>query len=231
VADKKKDDKFDFVGDPSDSGAAGRGGEAALAAGVETAKAAESTNIAPDKIPPKPDGIKVKSIEVAGVHIDSEGHSWTIPEKDETDVRYKSIFTIPNPDPLMGYQFIRKEELSEMMGEQWVPVTRKEIGVAEFKSEAGSEYGGPLDGYHVVGTQICVKKPKILIERQYAAQKRVCDAAVAATEPPPPGRDNKEQEARNGAQYPRGQRRYALDRKVEKVTPKNAASEQVTATE
>jgi hypothetical protein len=208
---KKKDEKFDFVGDEKDAGAGLGGGGSATTV-----------------VPPKPDGINVKSIEVAGIHIDSEGHEWTIPEKDNFDVRYRSKFEIPRPDPLMGYQFIRKEELTEMMGEQWVPVTREEIGVAVFKTEK-DEYGDPLDRYHVVGTQICIKKPKILIDRQYAAQNRVCAAAVSATEPPPPGKDPKEQSARTGAQ--RGQRRYTLDRRTEKVTPKNVDNEQISGLE
>jgi hypothetical protein len=201
VVDKAKDSKFDFVGDAS-------------------------PNTVP---PPKPDGVKVMSIETAGVLVDSTGHTWTIPEKDETDVRYKSQFTIPRPDPLMMYQFIRKDdELTEYMGNQWVPVTREEIGVATFKSE-GDEYGSPLDKYHVIGTQICVKKPKVLVEREYKALKRVCDAAVSATEPPPPKKG--EEDVRNGAQYNRGQRRYTLDRREEKVSPKNAENEQVSGIE
>jgi hypothetical protein len=196
---KKKDEKFDFVGDE---------------------KVAEA--------PPIPDGINVKSVEVAGVLVDAQGNKWTIPEKDEVDVRYKSLFTIPRPDPLMSYQFIRKEELTEYLGEQWVPVKREEIGVATFITEK-NEYGDALDSYHVVGTQICVKKPKVLVDRTYAAQQRVCAAAVGATEPPPPGKDPKEQSARNGAQ--RGQRRYTLARKTENVSPKNPDNEFVSATE
>jgi len=220
MADKHKtDEKFDFVGAQGDDE---RGGEAA------------SPDARGNAVPPIPDGINVKSIESAGVLVDSEGHTWTIPEKDDTiDVRYKSIFAIPRPDPLMQYQFIRRdgpdEELSEMMGEQWVPVTRAEIGVAQFKTEAGVEYGSPLDKYHIIGKMICVKKPKTLVERQRASQKRVCDAAVSATEPPPPSKDPKEQAARNGAQ--RGQRRYNLGRKTETVVPKNPESEQLSGLE
>lgn len=231
VGKHKTDEKFDFVGAQGDDVAgAGRGGEAAPAAGSATTQA-----------PPIPDGIKVQSIETAGIHVDSEGHTWTIPEKDEVDVRYKSKFAIPRPDPLMSYQFVRMEdELTEMMGEQWVPVTREEIGVAVFKSEK-DELGGPLDRYHVVGKQICIKKPKVLVDRQYAAQKRVCDAAVSATEPPPPGKgadiDSKTgrptgrtmADVRNGAQ--RGQRRYNLGRKTETVVPKNVNNEQVSGLE
>jgi len=214
MADKTKDTKFDFLGDekPADvpAGSGGGGSDAT-------------------RVPPKPDGIAVKSIEVAGVLTDSEGHTWTIPEKDNTDVRYKSKFLIPRPDPLMGYQFVRKEELTEYMGEQWVPVTREEIGVASFQTEK-DEYGDPLDRYHVVGTQICIKKPQVLIDREYAAQKRVRMAAIAATEPPSPKKDD-EKSVRNGAQYNRGQRRYTLDRKTETVTPKNAENEQISGIE
>jgi hypothetical protein len=213
MADKHKtDEKFDFVGAQGEDE---RGGEAAPAAGGAT-------------VPPIPDGINVMSVEVAGVYVDSRGNKWTVPEKEEVDIRYKSKFTIPRPDPLMSYQFIRKEELTEMMGEQWVPVTREEIGVANFRTEK-DEYGDPLDRYHVIGTQICVKKPKVLVDRQYAAQKRVCDAAVSATEPPPTSKDPKEQAARNGAQ--RGQRRYNLGRKTETVVPKNPESEQLSGLE
>lgn len=209
MPDKPKSDKDFFVGDEISPNAAQK---------------------PPPEAPPVPNGVKVRSVEVAGVIHDSEGHTWTIPEKDETDVHYHSKFEIPNPDPLMSYQFIRKEELTEMMGEQWMPCTREEIGVAVFKTEK-DEYGDPLDRYHVVGMQICVKKPKVLVDRQYAAQKRVCDAAVAATEPPPPGKDLDEQKVRTGAQYHKGGRRYEQSRKTETVSPKNAANEQVAATE
>ncbi len=215
MADKKNvaDEKFDFIGDEK-AGAGGLGG------GSSTTQP-----------PSKPDGIKVKSIETAGVLVDSEGHTWTIPEKEEVDVRYKSKFVIPRPDPLMAYKFIRKEELTEMMGEQWVAVRREEIGVATFKTEK-DEYSDPLDSYHVIGTMICVKKPKVLVDRQYAAQKRVCDAAVSATEPIAPlTKDEKEANARNGAQYPRGQRRYNLGRKTETVTPNNPDNEQLQGIE
>ena len=213
------DEKF-FTGDPQ----ADAMQEAKDAMPLSFAALAEAASVT------KPDGIKVRSIEVAGILMDSSGHTWTIPEKDETDVRYKSMFTIPRPDPLMSYQFIRKEELTEMMGEQWVPVTRAEIGIAEFKSEQ-DEYGDPLDRYHVIGTQICVKKPKVLVQRQYAAQERICKAAVSATEPPPPGKAPEEQKARDNAAYPKAPRRYNLDRRTITVDARRPENEQIQGVE
>ena len=67
-----------------------------------------------------------------------------------------------------------------------MPVTREEVGKGLSYREP-SETASPLDTYYTVGgDMVCMKIPKVIADRRYAAAKRLCDEAVATTEPKSP---------------------------------------------
>lgn len=125
--------------------------------------------------------IKVKSVEVAGILRDAAGNTWTIPEEDETELLYKSPFDIKK-EPNFYYQFEHKDNVAQMMTEGFKPVTRGEIGLKGFTPIG--EYGVNVDSVYQIHDLVCLKIPTVLNERRLKALQRVCDAAVAQTQPP-----------------------------------------------
>jgi hypothetical protein len=163
------------------------------------------------------------SIAVPGTIIDAEGHTWTIPEDTlEEMVLYRSPFYVPNKDPRFHYQFEEESVISQLMTEGFRPVSRKELGLATFGDVA--EYGHALDTYYKVGTQVCVKIPQVIADRRFRAAKRLADAAIEATEPPPP-KNEEQATARAGAQYNKGGRKFDLTHEQLHVKPRNEANE------
>jgi hypothetical protein len=133
---------------------------------------------------PNPDGsVNVSRIQVPGTVIDSEGHSWAIPEEDPTGDEYKlyrSPFDI-NKNEQFHYQFDHEKDVSQQMADGFVPCTRRELGLPDFKG-GSNEYGQGEDGTYKVGDLVCMKIPKVLADRRYKALQRVANAAVNATD-------------------------------------------------
>ena len=127
--------------------------------------------------------VNVSKIQVPGVVLDSEGHSWTIPEEDPTGDEYRlyrSPFDIKK-DERFHYQFDHEKEVSQQMADGFVPCTRRELGLPDFKGGL-NEYGQGEDSIYKVGDLVAMKIPAVLANRRYAALQRVANAAVSATD-------------------------------------------------
>ena len=99
------------------------------------------------------DGVVASEFQTAGIIRDAQGNEWTIPEGslDEDFTLYSSPFDIPNKDSRFYYQFEEDSNVPQMMSEQFVPVTRKELGMKEFTPVgAAGEYGTGIDGFYRV---------------------------------------------------------------------------------
>lgn len=174
--------------------------------------------------------ISASSIQVPGIIRDSEGHEWTIPEEDPTSDEfklYKSPFDIKK-DPQFHYQFEHRDKVSLMMAEGFAPCTRKELGIPDFN--VGNEYGTSPDGVYRVEDLVCIKIPKIIADRKYAAQDRMCKAAVAATEPQAKdviSHDSPEGESLAKMRSGKGGRKYEMSHQKVRVKPKNPDNEKV----
>jgi hypothetical protein len=128
-----------------------------------------------------PNELSANEVEVPGLVRDAAGNTWTIPEEDETELLYKSPFDIKK-EPGFYYQFEHKDNVAQMMTEGFKPVTRKEIGLQGFTPIG--EYGVNVDSVYQIHDLVCLKLPTVLNERRLKALGRVCDAAVAQTQPP-----------------------------------------------
>lgn len=132
--------------------------------------------------PPNDPGVPADVLEAPGIIRDLFSDKiWTLPSDSLSDLglaTYKSPRDIKK-DPNFHYEFCRVggdwDELSEKMAQDFVPVTREELGLKEFKTPGQPN---PLDSYYVIdGKDICIKIPRPLADLRYAAAKRVCDAA------------------------------------------------------
>lgn len=129
---------------------------------------------------PDPNEISADSIGVPGMVRDAAGNTWTIPEEDDTELLYKSPFDIKK-EPGFYYQFEHKDNVAQMMTEGFKPVTRREIGLQGFTPIG--EYGVNVDSVYQIHDLVCLKIPEVLNTRRLRALQRVCDAAVAQTQP------------------------------------------------
>lgn len=127
-----------------------------------------------------PNEISADTIGVPGLVRDAAGNTWTIPEEDDTELLYKSPFDIKK-EPGFYYQFEHKDNVAQMMTEGFKPVTRREIGLQGFTPIG--EYGVNVDSVYQIHDLVCLKIPAVLNERRLKALQRVCDAAVAQTQP------------------------------------------------
>lgn len=158
--------------------------EQVSAAETEEAATAEK---APGPVEEASDGfINVGSrLEVPGVIVDPyTGKTWAVPTDALETVRiHDSPYDIKK-DPQFHYQAHSFGEVADMESQGFVKVTRKEVGREESIKLSG-DVASPLDQYYTInGEQVMMKIPKILADRRYAAQKKLCDAAVAKTERP-----------------------------------------------
>lgn len=163
------------------------------------AKDAPSTKLEDDA----PKGVSVKSIEVAGVMLevrDKHGHVWAVPSEDNANFRNQKsrldIASLPNADPDFAYQMARVggvyDETAEMLANDWVPVTRDELGLAQLPALAASinaEYGRAPDNFYRIGDQVAFKKPKVLKERDDKAFGRYAAEVAGAMKPQTPDKD------------------------------------------
>jgi hypothetical protein len=169
---------------------------------------------------------------------DAAGNTWTIPEEDTTELLYKSPFDIKKEKDFY-YQFEHKDNVPQMMTEGFKPVTRKEIGLQGFTPVG--EYGVNVDSVYQIHDLVCLKIPSVLNERRLKALGRVCDAAVAQTQPPKDGVDNsgptvatlkatvRTKEAAEAAERMRvaPMARYDQKHEVIKVRPRDESKESV----
>jgi hypothetical protein len=139
--------------------------------------------------------VEASSIEAPGIVEDDYGHKWTIPADTHTDGSlqlYQSRFELPKRDPRFHYEFHPVSEVSHMMTEDFVPVTREELGLKGIEGlteQIAKEYGAALTSFHQVDDLVCMKTPVELANRRYRALKEIADAAVNATRPGASGRD------------------------------------------
>lgn len=131
-------------------------------------------------VPSDPNELSASTVAVPGLVRDAAGNTWTIPEEDSTELLYKSPFDIKK-EPGFYYQFEHKDNVAQMMTEGFKPVTRREIGLQGFTPIG--EYGVNVDSVYQIHDLVCLKLPTVLNERRLKALQRVCDAAVAQTQP------------------------------------------------
>src|SRR5579864_1032309 len=122
------------------------------------------------------DGVDASTIEAPGIIRDKwSGKTWTLPSDAMSDLglaTYKSPRDIKK-DPNFHYEFHTLEELNEYIAQDFVPVTREELGLSQFVPPGEPS---PLDTYYIIeGHDICMKIPRVLADRRYASQKAVCD--------------------------------------------------------
>lgn len=146
----------------------------------------------------EPEGLLVSSVQVRGALLEiknNSGHVWAVPANEEEDSYnpHNSPFKVqhyPGYNPDFEYEFHGSagiggdgdyDDLPEMLNKDWVPVSRKELGVPEVI--AGGQYGLQQDDHLRVGKQVCVMKPKILVERERKAFKRYVDTITAQIAP------------------------------------------------
>jgi hypothetical protein len=129
-------------------------------------------------------GVPAGVVEAPGIIRDAfSGKTWTLPTGAMADLglaTYKSPRDIKK-DPNFHYEFCRVggnyPELDEKLSQDFVPVTREELGMAPYVNPTGQP--SPLDSYYIIdGQDICVKIPRQLADLRYAANKSVCDAAL-----------------------------------------------------
>lgn len=182
--------------------------------------------------------VAVDRIEVAGIITDAQGHSWTLPEKD-SDIGdlYKSPFSIKG-HPEFYYQFETKDNVPQMLADEFVTVTRKELGLDRYK-DGSTEYGQGTDEVYTVGNDmVCLKIPKVLADRRKKTERDFAKLAVDATknkkkssdEPESGGNARaSEREALNRMRANQGgQRRTEMQHKVLHVRPKNEETDKVS---
>lgn len=127
-------------------------------------------------------GLDASFVEAPGVVRDLYSDKvWTLPTESFADAGlaiYKSPRDI-NKDPNFHYEFCRYGEygeLDEKMAQDFVPVTRKELGLSEFVMPGEAN---PMDSYYTIdGKDICIKIPRQLADLRYANNKAFCDAAL-----------------------------------------------------
>ena len=129
--------------------------------------------------------INASRIEAPGTVFDVySGKTWTLPTDSKLDniglLMHKSPYDIKK-DPNYHYEFHSVKEIPEYLSQDFVCVTRAELGL----SDLGTKQPGtssPLDAYYVVdGNDICMKIPRQIAALRYDALKRMSDAAVAQT--------------------------------------------------
>lgn len=129
-------------------------------------------------------GVQADVVEAPGIVRDKfSGKVWTLPTGAMADLglaTYRSPRDIKK-DPNFHYEFCRVggnyPELDEKLSQDFVPVTREELGMAAYVNPSGQP--SPLDSYYIIdGQDICVKIPRQLADLRYAANKYLCDNAV-----------------------------------------------------
>lgn len=128
-------------------------------------------------------GVPADIVEAPGIIRDAfSDKTWTLPTGAMADLglaTYKSPRDI-RKDPNFHYEFCRYTgnypELDEKLSQDFVPVTREELGMPAYVNPTGQP--SPLDTYYKIEDQICVKIPRQLADIRYAANKSVCDAAL-----------------------------------------------------
>jgi hypothetical protein len=124
-------------------------------------------------------GVPADVVEAPGIVRDLfSNKTWTLPSDSLSDA---GLATYRSPrdfkkDPNFHYQVCRVEdELNEYIGQDFVPVTRKELGMSDFVHPGQPS---PMDDYYVIdGKDVVIKIPREIADRRYAAMKRLADAA------------------------------------------------------
>jgi hypothetical protein len=161
---------------------------AALAKGRATAAA----NRANKKVAPA-NSIAAESVEVTGALLtikDGQNHVWAIPAESHDVVgRHQSAFELKRfkgYDPRFTYEFHHagdESDITSMLTDEWVPVTRQELGLKALPMQVSAEHGTPTDNYYWVGNSLCMKKPKVLVDRTHKAMDEFRKATMGAMKP------------------------------------------------
>ncbi len=146
----------------------------------------------------EPPGVLAKSVQVRGALIeitDGTGRTWSVPANDDEDFTvFRSDYDLshyPGYDPNFIYQFehppgtIAAEQagdVTQMLADDWAVVTREELGIPTIKGVPVLPGQSPTTAFMVKG-QVCIKTPKIRVDRKNAAFKRYADAVVKQIRP------------------------------------------------
>jgi hypothetical protein len=128
--------------------------------------------------------VEAKTLEVAGVITDDQGHTWQVPGdnvEDFDDLYAGEVYNIPNElTQKFHYQLVPHAKMRDYAQRRFVPVTLEELSIpAEFKANTGQ----PLDSYHNVGDCILMKIPRVIHERLQARKIKEVKRRLREMEP------------------------------------------------
>lgn len=127
--------------------------------------------------------VECETLEVAGEISDGLGNTWQIPADgldDPYDLGSVNPFEHLRLDPRFHYQLVRNDKVSVKRLEQFVPVTKDEVGLM---SELDVEYGTPQSTVVTYLDSTLMKIPKVLAKRRRDARTREAQRVVEDTEP------------------------------------------------
>lgn len=136
------------------------------------------------------ESIEIGEIEVGGVKVkelkDRSGQVWAVPADDSNiDLReFRNIFEIPDPDPLLFYQYVDGGRLNEFLNTGYRKVAREHVGIPTAHDASGQPLTNSTDTYHQVGNLHLVAIPKVIADKRRSIQKMRADEATASIKIP-----------------------------------------------
>ena len=136
------------------------------------------------------DGIEIGELEVGGVKVkqltDRSGQVWAVPADDSNiDLReLRNILEIPDPDPMLHYQYVDGGRLNEFLNTGYRKVEREHVGIPTAHDASGQPLTNSTDTYHQVGNLHLVAIPKVIADKRRTIQKMRADEAVASIKVP-----------------------------------------------
>jgi len=117
----------------------------------------------------KEDGVKAKSVEVAGVKINEDGNFFATPSGEMSDGFYVNPLRLPKKDPNRYYAFYTEEQASVRLGMGFRAETRKNIGLGDVGTLDG-DVSASQDTVHRAGNLVLLSCEKDLADK-YLAMK------------------------------------------------------------
>ncbi len=161
-------------------------------AALAKARAVAAANRAAKKKAAPSNAIPTTELQAAGITIklaDGTEQHWTIPAETEDDKftgGHQSILDLKKfkgYDPRFTYEFHHDDEIASMYTDEWVGVTRSELGLKSLPSAVVSQYGSSTDDFYRIEKMLCMKKPKVLVDRTHKRMDDYRKAVVGAMKP------------------------------------------------
>lgn len=160
-------------------------------AGLAKGRATVAANRAAKRKTVPSNAVSATRLETTGIAItisDGHEHQWTIPaETDDAVVGgHQSVFELRHfkgYDERFTYEFHHDEEIASMYTDEWVGVTRTELGLESLPAAVTAKYGSAPDNFYRVGNQLCLKKPKVLVDRTHKAMDNYRKTLMSGMKP------------------------------------------------